>query len=155
MNWHQKQQMNRKNILQDHKEKKNKQNNCNKRGGCYAPLLTVIVLDKLCNVKLPRLLITIMTVYSTLVICLVMTIGKCGIYYKHMEIGYGNGYNYLIKTYGPLHVLYPIMMIIYAIIMFIYVIYALKQRKQISFRAVFAISITAFSVMFMYILESK
>lgn len=122
-------------------------------GGCYAPLLTVIVLAKLCNLKLPRLLITLMTVYSTLVICLVMTIGKSGIYYKQMEMGYGNGYNYLIKTYGPLHVLYPIIMVVYAMIMFIYVIYALKQRKQISFRAVFAISITAFSVMFMYILE--
>lgn len=122
-------------------------------GGCYAPLLTVIVLAKLCNLKLPRLLITIMTVYSTLIICLVMTIGKCGIYYKHMEIGYGNGYNYLIKTYGPLHVLYPIMMVIYATIMFIYVIYALKQRKKISFRIVITISITSFSVMLMYILE--
>ena len=122
-------------------------------GGCYAPLLTVIVLAKLCNLKLSRLLITIMTVYSTLIICLVMTIGKCGIYYKHVEIGYGNGYNYLIKTYGPLHVLYPIMMIIYALIMFFYVIYALKQRKQISFRTVITISITSLSIMLLYILE--
>ena len=123
-------------------------------GGCYAPLLTVIVLSKLCNLKLSRLLITIMTACSTLIICLVMTIGKCGIYYKHVEIGYGNGYNYLIKTYGPLHVLYPIMMIIYTIIMFFYVIYALKQRKQISFRTVMTISITGFSVMLMYIFET-
>ena len=122
-------------------------------GGCYAPLLTVIVLAKLCNLKLPRLLITIMTAYSTLIICLVMTIGKCGIYYKDVELGCGNGYNYLIKTYGPLHTLYPIMMIIYTILMFFYVIYALKQRKQISFRAVMAISITGFSIMLMYILE--
>lgn len=122
-------------------------------GGCYAPLLAVIVLAKLCNLKLSRLLITIMTAYSTLIICLVMTIGKCGIYYKHVELGYGNGYNYLIKTYGPLHTLYPVMMIIYTILMFFYVIYALKQRKQISFRAVMAISMTSFSIMLMYILE--
>lgn len=122
-------------------------------GGCYAPLLTVIVLSKLCNLKLSRLLITIMTTYSTLIIGLVMTIGKCGIYYKYVEIGYGNGYHYLIKTYGPLHVLYPIMMVIYTIIMFFYVIYALKSRKQISFRTVMTISITSLSVMIMYILE--
>lgn len=122
-------------------------------GGAYAPLLTVVVLAKLCNVKLPRLLITIMTAYSTLIVLLVMTIGKYGIYYKQVELGYGNGYNYLIKTYGPLHALYPIMMIIYTIIMFFYVIYALKSRKQISFRTVITISITSFSIMFLYILE--
>lgn len=122
-------------------------------GGAYAPLLTVVVLAKLCNVKLPRLLITIMTAYSTLIVLLVMTIGKYGIYYKQVELGYGNGYNYLIKTYGPLHALYPIIMIIYTIIMFFYVIYALKSRKQISFRTVITISITSFSIMFLYILE--
>ena len=122
-------------------------------GGAYAPRLTVVVLAKLCNVKLPRLLITIMTAYSTLIVLLVMTIGKYGIYYKQVELGYGNGYNYLIKTYGPLHALYPIMMIIYTIIMFFYVIYALKSRKQISFRTVITISITSFSIMFLYILE--
>lgn len=122
-------------------------------GGAYAPLLTVVVLAKLCNVKLPRLLITIMTAYSTLIVLLVMTIGKYDIYYKQVELGYGNGYNYLIKTYGPLHALYPIMMIIYTIIMFFYVIYALKSRKQISFRTVITISITSFSIMFLYILE--
>lgn len=122
-------------------------------GGAYAPLLTVVVLAKLCNVKLPRLLITIMTAYSTLIVLLVMTIGKYDIYYKQVELGYGNGYNYLIKTYGPLHALYPIMMMIYTIIMFFYVIYALKSRKQISFRTVITISITSFSIMFLYILE--
>lgn len=122
-------------------------------GGCYAPLLTVIVLAKLCDLKLSRLLLAFMTAYSTLIICLVMTIGKCGIYYKHVELGYSNGYHYLIKTYGPLHKLYPVMMMIYTIIMFFYVIYALKQRKQISFRTVITISITSFSIMFLYILE--
>ena len=37
--------------------------------------------------------------------------------------------------------------------MFFYVIYALKSRKQISFRTVITISITSFSIMFLYILE--
>lgn len=122
-------------------------------GGCYAPLLTVLVLARLCNLKIPYILSTLMTAYSTLVMCLVMTIGRSGIYYRNVELGYGNGYNYLIKTYGPLHVLYPIMMVMYAVIMIFYMIYAFRRRKQISFRTVATMSITCFAVIFMYILE--
>ncbi|MGN0341930.1 MAG: HD-GYP domain-containing protein [Roseburia sp.] len=122
-------------------------------GGCYAPLMTVIVLARLCNKKMPRLLLAIMTGYATLVTGLVMTIGKCGIYYKHVELGHGNGYNYLIKTYGPLHILYPIMMVIYAAIMLYYLVYALRRRKEISFRAVVTLGFTGFTVIFLYILE--
>ncbi len=122
-------------------------------GGCYAPLLTVFVLSRLCNLKIPRVPAVIMTAFSTLIVCLVMTIGKSGIYYKDVELGYGNGYNYLIKTYGPLHVLYPIMMIMYGVVMIFYIIYAFRKRKQISFRTVATLSVTCFSVIIMYILE--
>lgn len=122
-------------------------------GGLYAPLLTMLVLTRLCNLKMPRFLTIAMTCYSTIVMGLVMTIGKSGIYYKHVEMGYGNGYHYLIKTYGPLHILYPMMMVMYAVIMLFYMIYALMRRKQISFRTVATMSITCFAVVFLYIWE--
>ena len=122
-------------------------------GGVYAPLLTVLVLTRLCNLKMPCILTIVMTCYSTLVMGLVMTIGKSGIYYKHMEVGYGNGYHYLIKTYGPLHVLYPLMMVMYAGIMLFYMLYAYMQRKQISFRTVTTMSITCLAIIFLYIWE--
>ena len=122
-------------------------------GGSYAPLLTVLILIRLCNLKTSNILTGIMALYSTVVICLVMTIGKCGIYYKHVELGYGNGYNYLIKTYGPLHVLYPVMMVIYATIMVFYLVYAIKDRRQTSLRTVMTISGTGFGIISMYILE--
>lgn len=122
-------------------------------GACYAPLLMVLVLQRLCNLKVPRVLMLLMTTYSTLIMCLVFTIGKSKIYYKNVELGYGNGYHYLIKTYGPLHTLYPFMMVMYAFILLFYFMYALKKRKQISFRMVIAISVTGFSVIFLYIFE--
>lgn len=122
-------------------------------GGCYVPLLTVLVLSRLCNLKIPSFLVAIMTLYSTIVLGLVMTIGKYGIYYSHVEMGYGKGYHYLVKTYGPFHILYPVMMVMYGVLMIFYLIYALKRRKQISFRTVTTISVTGFAVIFMYILE--
>ena len=122
-------------------------------GGCYAPFLTVMVLTRLCNFKMPVIIKILLVLYSTLIMALVLTIGKTDIYYKNVELGHGNGYNYLIKTYGPLHKLYPLMMVLYAVIMVAYICIAFKKRNQISVRLVSIISITGFSIIIMYILE--
>ena len=122
-------------------------------GGCFAPLLILIVLARLCNQRIPRWLIAVLTAYSALVTGLVMTIGRSGIYYEDVQLGHGNGYNYLIKTYGPLHILYPIMMLVYACIMIFYLVYGIRQRKYVSFRAVLTLSGTCFAVIAMYIFE--
>lgn len=122
-------------------------------GGCYAPLLTFIVLARLCDLRIPRILLTLLTAYSTLVMCLVFTIGHSPIYYKEVSLGHGNGYNYLIKTYGPLHSLYPVMMVAYSIAIIVCLVYVISKRKQTSFRTVLTISTAGFGVMIMYILE--
>ena len=122
-------------------------------GGCFAPLLIVVVLARLCNQRMPVWLTAGLTAYSALVIGLVLTIGRSGIYYKDVQLGHGNGYNYLIKTYGPLHILYPIMMLVYACIMVFYLAYGIRQRKYVSFRAVLTLSGICFAVIAMYILE--
>lgn len=122
-------------------------------GGTYAPLLTVIVLSRLCDIKMPRVLVGIMALFSTTIMGLVLTIGKSGLYYEEVELAYKDGYYYLIKTYGPFHNLYLIMMMTYAVIMIFYLVYAARRRKQISFRAVATIGVTEFAIIFMYILE--
>ncbi|MBQ7781155.1 MAG: response regulator [Lachnospiraceae bacterium] len=122
-------------------------------GGCYVPLVMLVILARLCNLKLSKVLLGVLTLYSTVVMFLVMTIGKSQIYYKSVAMGYGNGYNYLIKEYGPGHILYPVMMILYAVIMVYYCIYAVRRRKLLSFRLVMTISGVGFSCFFVYILE--
>lgn len=122
-------------------------------GGVYAPLLSVLVLARLCDIKIPRLLSGLMALYSTIVFGLVMTIGKCGIYYKNVDLAKENGYSYLIKTYGPLHVLYPVMMVTYALLMIVFMCVAFRKRHYISFRIVTTVSLTCFSVICIYIIE--
>lgn len=122
-------------------------------GGCYAPLLTVMVLARLCNRKMPRPVLFILTFLSTFVLLLVMSVGKSSIYYKNVELRYKNGFHYLVKTYGPLHKAYPALMILYAIAMLYYLIYALRRRREISLRTVATMSIVGFSVIVIYILE--
>ena len=98
-------------------------------GGVYAPLLTMLVLSRLCAIKVSRLFTIFMALYSTIVFCFVLTIGKSDIYYKSAELVRENGYSYLVKNYGPMHILYPIMMVLYAISMIVFVIYAFRKKK--------------------------
>jgi len=122
-------------------------------GGVYAPLLALLVLARLCNIKIPRVLSGLLTLYSTIVLCFVMTIGKYDIYYKSVELVERNGYSYLLKTYGPMHILYPIMMIIYALCMIGFMFQAFRKRHYISFRIVATVSLTCFSIAFIYLVE--
>lgn len=122
-------------------------------GGVYAPLLVVLVLARLCDIKMPRIVVCLMTLFSTLVMGFVLTIGKYGFYYKSVELVHENGYSYLVKTYGKMHMLYPAMMILYALIMLIFICQAIRKRQYISFRIVATLGITCFSIIATYILE--
>lgn len=122
-------------------------------GGCFAPLTLSYINARLCGIKVPKPLGAVMVLYSTVVMTAVMSVGYCGIYYKSVSLAHGDGFSYLVKEYGPLHILYPIMMMIYCAILIFFVIYALYHRHSISVRAVTVISLAGFSVIALYIVE--
>ncbi len=122
-------------------------------GGCYAPLMTLLVMTRLCNIKLPRPLVVFLTAYASVVFGFVVTIGHNGLYYASVEVAHGDGYNYLVKEYGPFHVLYPIMMGMYSLILLCFMIYAIKRRQHISTRTVVTIGVIGSAVFLTYILE--
>lgn len=122
-------------------------------GASFSPLLAIFVLARLCNHKIPKLIKYFLTSYSTLIMLLVLTIGKSGIYYANVELAFGNGYSYLVKTYGPLHALYPIMLLIYFVIMIFYTITAFRKRNELSFRLIATLCSITSCIILMYILE--
>lgn len=122
-------------------------------GGCFAPLFTVLLLCRLCNIKMPKPLIVFLSLYSSIVWAFVFTIGKSDIYYKHVELRPADGYSYFIKDYGPAHIIYPIMIILYGLLMLYYMIYANRKRKEVSIRVILTIGVTGVAVITMYVLE--
>lgn len=122
-------------------------------GGCFAPLFTVLLLCRLCNLKMPKTLLIFLSLYSTAIWVLVFTIGKCNIYYKNVEFIRTNGYSYLDKTYGPVHIAYPLMLIIYGLIILYYMIYAVKKRSEVSTQVILTIGGTCVAVFSMYLIE--
>ena len=122
-------------------------------GACYLPIVMILFLSRLCNLKISKVWILFMTLSSSVVMGSVLTIGKADIYYRHAELVIGNGYNYLIKNYGPLHQLHIVMTIIYMLIMLGFVILAVKKRKEISIRTVMIISGIGLSIFAIYLVE--
>lgn len=122
-------------------------------GGCYAPLLLVVVLFKLSDIRLPRLAVAVMTFYSSLVMFLVMTIGNSDIYYKEVYLVIADGHSYLEKVYGPLHILYPIMMGFYGVILLVFLVCSPKRRYKMSLRTVGGVSVIGFGIIIAYAVE--
>lgn len=122
-------------------------------GGCFAPLTLAYIDARLCGIKVPKILGIIMALYSSVVLGLVLTVGYNDLYYKSVTLVQSDGFTYLEKEYGPLHILYPILMLIYCAILIFFVVYALYHRQSISVHAVTVISIAGFSVIGLYIVE--
>ncbi|MBQ9767244.1 MAG: hypothetical protein IJW37_04015, partial [Lachnospiraceae bacterium] len=70
-------------------------------GGCYLPFVIFLVVTRLCNISVNRYFKYGLLGYATIVLGFVMTIGHNGWYYKSVELVQENGFNYLIKEYGP------------------------------------------------------
>ena len=122
-------------------------------GGCYLPFVIFLVVTRLCNIRVNRWFKLFLLGYATAVLALVMTIGHTDWYYKSVELLHGNGFNFIAKEYGLLHVLYPIMMVVYSVMLFFFIGYAVKKRKEIPTRTVVFMSFICAAVFLTYVIE--
>lgn len=123
-------------------------------GGCFCPPMLILVITRLCNEKLPKWLKFSLFFLSTLVMLLVFTIGKLPIYYANLEIAFSpKGYTYLIKTYGPAHKLYLVLIIFNVAVLAFYQIKAFFNNSHIPFKTIISISTMGFLLIATYIIE--
>lgn len=124
-------------------------------GGSYAPFIFLVTLSKLCNVKVSRVVKGTMVIYSTLIFGFVLTIEKHKLYYKNIKLVVGKGYNYLIKDYGPFHKLYAIMLAMYGVLIIYYLLCAIKikNKTNVSNKAVLLMCVLVFVIFSTYLLE--
>ncbi len=122
-------------------------------GACYAPLFLILVILQICGMKFPKWLITLFFTMSAAVFCSVLTIGYNGFYYKDVQLGFKDGYSYLIKEYGPAHIVFPILMVVYAIVLLYCMITAIRMKDIISARIIVPVSILSIGIIVCYIVE--
>lgn len=122
-------------------------------GGCFAPMMFTLFICSLCKIKLPTFFKYIAMAIPSCIYALVLTIGKSSIYYKNVQLGIGNGHNYLIKEYGSLHFLYPMFTILCLAAYIGAVIYAITVKKNVSARMLMLLCSLGFATIMTYILQ--
>lgn len=95
-------------------------------------LFMIAAIANLCKVKIPAAVLTVCVGVCFVLLLCAMSVGRLPWYYREVTLVQRNGYSFLQKEYGPLHVLYPV----YIIGMLLYglgiVAYALRQKKTVS-----------------------
>ena len=104
-------------------------------GGVLIGYLVVLIVARICGVKIPRPIEMILFAAHIIVLGLVFSTGYSSIYYDEIYLKYWHGIAYIDKTYGPAHIWFLILTygeVLYAVAI---VIYFLIRKKSISTRS--------------------
>lgn len=100
-------------------------------GACFVSFLFFLTACEVCKIKLPRVAICAMVVFLCAVVSSICTIGHGRLYYETVELTQIDGVGVLEKTYGPLHVLYPILLYGFMISSVIFTFISFIKRKNV------------------------
>jgi len=129
---------------------------CNKItyfGGIFLPLFVLLSISDLCKTKLPKTLVTCLVIYSFVVLTLAFTVGHNGIYYKQVGIEKIYGITRLIKTYGPMHFTYQLLLYGEVGMALFIVIRALRTKKNFSKKTVSAMLVVVMIPIVVYAVD--
>lgn len=104
-------------------------------GGCFLPCFIIECICEVCKQKIPKWIRIVSLGLSGMAYCLVCTVGHFPIYYKDVALTFENGNTYLLKTYGPLHNLYLILLCAYFLVAFAIIIYSFFRQSEVSYKS--------------------
>ena len=101
-------------------------------GGCFLPWLTALCIASLCHINLNKWVRIGTFLLSAVMFGFVLTIGKYPIFYKDYSYSEINGVTIMVKTYGPMHTVYYVLIFSYLVLDLALIFYAYKLKKQVS-----------------------
>lgn len=119
----------------------------------FSPLLVIICINDLCHIKTNKIIICLMSVFAIIDLILPFTVGYYDIYYRNVDIVFENGYSYLVKEYGMLHIYHTIYIISCVVMTNIVLVYTAVKQENISYRIVITFELLMFLISFTYIVE--
>lgn len=105
-------------------------------GAVFLPLFMYLIISEESNIKLPRCVISCLIAVSTFIFFLVASPGYSDLYYKGVELVITDYGSYLIKDYGPLHLVYYIYLFAYFALMASTILYSYYSHKNKSLKLV-------------------
>lgn len=110
-------------------------------GGCFLPLIWLLMICALCNYPVARWMKNILYAYSILVYGMVLSIGYSDFYYSEMALEKYQDITVLGHTYGPGHKFFYVILYGYIIIQIVLLVYSLIKKKAVSRKNLWALII--------------
>ena len=101
---------------------------------CYLILMITLAVFSLCNIQLNRYFRLLLYLITTVVFLFTQQIGRNPLYYKSVELITEDGASDLVKEYGPLHLVFYIMVSFYFALSIGALFYSFFRKKQVSNR---------------------
>ena len=98
-------------------------------GGAFSMLVMLLIIYDVCQMQKRKWLTWSLFCISILVFALAASGDSLGLYYRSVSLEIVNGITYLVKDYGPLHILYAVYLASYVILMLLCIIYAAKVNR--------------------------
>lgn len=106
-------------------------------GGCFLPLFIMMSVFNLCDVKLPKIVNTLLILISFIVYSSTPPIGKNPVFYKQADISTIYGGTVIVnKEYGFMHTVFYVMVILYFLAGIVVSVYTYIRKKTVSKRIV-------------------
>ena len=113
-------------------------------GAVYVPMFFFLGELNICNIQITKKFKALVFGLSTLVLGLSLTTGYSDIYYKSVELVFRHGISDFDAQYGPLHVLFNVMLSVYLVSGLCVLCYALVKKKNVSYRNLLGLASMAF-----------
>ena len=103
-------------------------------GATWVSFFILLSIADVCKTNLPKLLPTFLFLVNILIMASTLYIGIGDTFYKSIDIYKENGVTYTLKTYGPIHSFFKVMLIVYIIGMLFLTIVGFRRKTTVSYR---------------------
>ncbi len=108
-------------------------------GGCFIPPLILIVIFKMCNIRLKKWITNILVLYSFAVYGMVLTIGYHDMYYVSATLTKDGDATVIVPEYGFGHNFFYILLYGYLLIGVVVLLYSFKNQNRLSRKNLWAL----------------
>lgn len=119
----------------------------------FLPLFVFFTIAEFCKTRVPRFLSYALTGATILDMGLACSIGYSPVFYRGYSLESWNDTAYLLKDYGPLHIIHYILLIVEIALAFLVIFRTLSVKRNVSRRSVFFLLVGLLLTVLVYILE--
>lgn len=103
-------------------------------GAVFVPLLFFLGELTICNIQISKVLRLSLFAFSSVVFGFAATTGQSDIFYKSITLVQRNGMTDFVAEFGPMHILFNIMLTMYLVSGIAVLIYSLAKKRNFSHR---------------------